>query len=236
MASAAPLCHHPPVLKRVDLPPLTRRAHSSEWRGLWIRVAFAFGLIFLAFALLWLDRDGLRDNIDGHLSFSDILYFTMITVTTVGYGDIVPVTDRARLVDAFLITPIRVFLWLIFLGTAFDFLFKRGWEKLRMKNIQRGLRGHIVLAGFGHSGRKALEELVASGADIKNVVVIDCEEEAIQAARAAGAATIRGDASRDEILAAVHIERAASMVVSSGRDDSSILIVLTARHLARSFG
>lgn len=220
------------MLKRVDLPPLTRRAHSSEWRGLWIRVAFAFGLIFLAFALLWLDRDGLRDNIDGHLSFSDILYFTMITVTTVGYGDIVPVTDRARLVDAFLITPIRVFLWLIFLGTAFDFLFKRGWEKLRMKNIQRGLRGHIVLAGFGHSGRKALEELVASGADIKNVVVIDCEEEAIQAARAAGAATIRGDASRDEILAAVHIERAASMVVSSGRDDSSILIVLTARHLA----
>ena len=220
------------ALPKADLPPLKRRAHRHEWQGVLIRLAVALGLIILAFSLLWLDRDGLRDNIDGHLSFSDVIYFTMITVTTVGYGDIVPVTERARLIDAFLITPIRVFLWLIFLGTAFDFLFKRSWENMRMKNIQRQLSNHVILAGFGHSGRKAMEELLAGGTDIKDIVVIDCDELAIQTARDAGAATIRGDASRDEILAAVHVERASTVIVSTGRDDTSVLVVLTARHLA----
>jgi len=220
------------ALPRAHLPPLKRRAQRHEWQGVLIRIGIALGLIMLAFSLLWLDRGGLRDNVDGQLSFSDILYFTMITVTTVGYGDIVPVTERARLIDAFLITPIRVFLWLIFLGTAFEFLFKRGWENWRMKNIQRQLRNHIVIAGFGHSGRKAMEELLAGGTAIKDIVVIDCDEEAIETAREAGAATIRGDASRDEILAAVHVERASTVIVSAGRDDTSVLVVLTARHLA----
>jgi len=220
------------ALPKATLPPLKRRAHRHEWQGVAVRLAMALGLIMLAFSLLWIDRAGLRDNVDGHLTFSDIIYFTMITVTTVGYGDIVPVTERARLIDAFAITPIRVFLWLIFLGTAFDFLFKRSWENLRMRNIQRQLSNHIILAGFGHSGRKALEELLAGGTDIKDVVVIDCEAEAIDTAREAGAATIRGDASRDEILTAVHVERASTVIVSAGRDDTSVLVVLTARHLA----
>ena len=221
-----------PVPRQAVLPPLKRRVQRHDWFGILIRIAVATGLIFLAFLLLWLDRGGLRDNIDGDLTFVDILYFTMITVTTVGYGDIVPVTERARLIDAFLITPIRVFLWLVFLGTAFEFLFKRSWENWRMKRIQRQLCNHIVIAGFGHSGRKAMEELQASGTGIKDIVVIDCDELAIETAREAGAATIRGDASRDEILAAVHVERASNVIVSAGRDDTSILVVLTARHLA----
>ena len=103
--------------------------------------------------LLWFDRAGLRDNVDNHLSIIDVIYFTMITVSTVGYGDIIPVTERARFIDAFLITPIRIFVWLIFLGTAAEFLFKRSWEKWRMRTIQQTLRDHIVLAGFGRSGQ-----------------------------------------------------------------------------------
>src|SRR5215211_3762001 len=103
--------------RKGELPSLQRRA-SHGWNGLAVRVAIACLLVALAFALLWFDRDGLRDNIDGHLSLADVVYFTMITVSTVGYGDIVPVSERARLIAAFLITPIRIFLWLIFLGTA----------------------------------------------------------------------------------------------------------------------
>src|SRR5215831_18976384 len=98
------------MFRKRELQPLQRRSLRA-WHGLAVRVAIAIALLVVAFSLLWFDRGGLRDNIDGHLSFADVIYFTMITVTTVGYGDIVPVSERARLIDAFLITPIRVFLW-----------------------------------------------------------------------------------------------------------------------------
>lgn len=197
-----------------------------------IRAALALSLVLLAFLLLFFDRDGLKDNIDGVVSLTDVIYFTMITITTVGYGDIVPVTDRARMIDAFLITPIRLFVWLIFLGTAFNFLLKRSWEKWRMRMIQKNLHNHIIVAGFGASGRKSLEELISAGVPVSRVVVIDCLPERIEAAQAFGAATIQGDASRDELLKSAHVERASTILVSAGRDDTSILIVLTARNLA----
>ena len=109
------------MARKGDLPPLQRRVHSEDWHGLAIRVAIALGLIALAFALLWLDRDGLRDNTDGKLSFSDVIYFTMITVTTVGYGDIIPITERARLLDAWWISffpGLAIFLTVLALNLA----------------------------------------------------------------------------------------------------------------------
>ena len=48
------------------------------------------------------------------MSLTDVVYFTMVTVTTVGYGDIVPVTPRARLIDALVVTPVRIFIWIDF--------------------------------------------------------------------------------------------------------------------------
>jgi voltage-gated potassium channel len=217
--------------RKRELATLQRRV-SQGWNGLAVRVAIACLLVALAFSLLWFDRDGLRDNIDGHLSFADVVYFTMITVSTVGYGDIVPVSERARLIDAFLITPIRIFLWLIFLGTAAEFLVKHSWENWRMRQIQGTLHDHVVLSGFGRSGQKALEELLAAGTDVGKIVVIDSDTDRIELAKAAGVATIHGDATRNEVQKAVHLERASSLIVSCGRDDTSILTVLTARHLA----
>jgi voltage-gated potassium channel len=214
------------------LPPLTRRRHASPWRLLAWRAALAIGLLVTAFALLWFDRDGLRDNIDGVVTFTDTLYFTMITITTVGYGDIVPVTERARLIDAFLLTPIRLFIWLLFLGTALDLLLKRVWERWRMTRIQEGLSGHVVIAGFGKNGSTAATELLHGGLAPSRLVVVDCAEEPCAEARARGAAVIQGDASRDELLKAVRIDAAHRLIVSAGRDDTSILIVLSARKLA----
>ncbi len=187
-----------------------------------------------AFSLLWFDRGGLKDNIDGHLSVVDTIYFTAITITTVGYGDIVPVSDRARLIDAFLITPIRLFVWLLFLGTAFDLLFKKSWERWRMHRIQETLKGHIIVAGFGKSGRRAAAELIDGGLTPSRLVVIDPSPEACEAARTLGAAVMQGDASRNEVLEAAKVEQAAAMIVSAGRDDTSVLIVLTGRSLSRT--
>lgn len=206
-----------------SLPFLTRQSTASPWRTLAVRAVLALALLVTAFCLLWFDRDGLKDNIDDHLTFADTLYFTMITITTVGYGDIVPVSERARLIDAFLLTPIRLFIWLLFLGTAFDMLLKRSWERWRMKRIQEGLCGHVVIAGFGKNGSTAAERLMEGGLDAARLVVIDCSEVACAKARETGAAVMQGDASSDALLRAVHIASAGRLIVSAGRDDTSTL-------------
>lgn len=211
---------------------LHRRSRTPTWLNVAWRVLLAFGLIGIALAVHWFDRDGLRDNSDGSITFVDVLYFTMITVTTVGYGDIVPVTPQARLFDTFVVTPIRLFVWLIFLGTAYDFLFKRVWDRWRMGVIQRHLAGHVVVAGYGESGREAVRELIRRGTDPADIVVIDPRPAAIEAAEAIGVTVLEGDATSNATLEAVQLARACGMIVVAGRDDTSILIVLTARRIA----
>jgi len=156
----------------------------------------------------------------------------MVTITTVGYGDIVPVTDRARLFEAILVTPIRLFIWLIFLGTAYDFLLQKSWSRWRMSIIQKNLHNHIVVAGFGISGSEAVDELIERGIDPSEIVVIDQDHGRLEAAEKRGCNVMEGDASRDKALNQVRVSRARSMIVSAGRDDTSILVVLTARALA----
>ena len=70
----------------------------------------------------------------------------MITITTVGYGDIVPVSDQARLIDAFFVTPVRIFVWFIFLGTAYQFIIQR-------LDRRDGAAAARLEAGAGRGGR-----------------------------------------------------------------------------------
>lgn len=211
---------------------LRRKSPLPVWAQIGWRVALVLGLLAFAIAVHWLERDGLSDNLDGHVSFLDVIYFTMISITTTGYGDVVPVTDTTRMFDALVVTPIRVFFVLIFIGTAYTFIFRRTWDKWRMAKLQKTLGNHIVVAGFGTSGSEAVDELISRGARAQDIVVIDCEEEALERAESLGCAILNADATRDRTLQAVHIDRARAMIISAGRDDTSILITLTARHLA----
>ncbi|HKE93798.1 MAG TPA: potassium channel family protein, partial [Povalibacter sp.] len=77
-------------------------------RTLLARATLVLVMYLVVILAFWLDRDGLRDNQDNQISFIDVMYFSAVTVTTVGYGDIVPVSDRARVIDALLVTPIRL--------------------------------------------------------------------------------------------------------------------------------
>lgn len=211
---------------------LRRASRLSRWASLWMRIGIAFFLLGIAIAVHWYDREGYVDHSDGVINFPDVLYFTMVTITTVGYGDIVPVSDRARLFEALLVTPIRLFVWLIFLGTAYDFLLQKGWSRWRMSLIQKNLHNHIVVAGFGISGSEAVDELIERGIDPSEIVVIDGDHGRLEAAEKRGCNVLQGDASRDRTLSQVRISRARSMIVSAGRDDTSILVVLTARAMA----
>lgn len=212
--------------------PLRRAVHIPVWGDLGIRLGIALSLIMFVIMIHWWDRGGLVDNLDGEVSFTDVVYFTMISVTTTGFGDIAPITDRARMVEAIIVTPIRFAVFFIFVGTAYNFIIKRSWEKYRMARIQEQLSNHIVVLGYGVSGSESVNELIERGIDPSNIVVIDPDEEILVGAESKGCNVLCGDATRDETLTAVRIAEAQTVLVSAGRDDTSILIVLTVRHLA----
>jgi len=212
--------------------PLKRASHWPIWADVITRLSVAFFLIGIVVLVHWIDRAGLKDSHDGQISFLDVVYFTMISVTTTGFGDIAPVSDRSRLIEAVIVTPIRIAVLFIFVGTAYNFVLKRTWEKWRMARIQAKLTNHIVVLGYGTSGAEAVRELIARGTDPACIVVIDQAGQRIAAAEAAGCNVLQGDASNDDTLVDVHIAKAQSVLVSAGRDDTSILMVLTVRHLS----
>lgn len=212
--------------------PLRRAVRLPVWADVGLRLGGAFALIMIVVLIHWFDREGLKDSHDGQVSFLDVVYFTMISVTTTGFGDITPISDRSRMVEAIIVTPIRILVLFIFVGTAYNFLIKHSWEKWRMARIQERLEGHIVVLGFGISGAQAVGELIDRGTDPGRIVVMDPNRDRLAEAEALGCNVIEADAARDDSLIAVRIASARTVLVSAGRDDTSILIVLTVRHLA----
>ena len=212
---------------------LLRRAATPPEVTLLLRAGLVTLLIGSVFLVFLMDREGLRDHADGHVSVPDVFYFTMVTVTTVGYGDIVPVSNMARLIDAFFVTPVRIFVWLIFLGTAYQLVLQRLIEEWRMLRLQRELKDHVIVCGYGHSGSIAANELLLRGWDAERIVVIDPDREEVAKAAERGLVGIHGDASSEELLRMAGIREARSVLVSVGRDDTTVLVVLTARSLTR---
>lgn len=221
--AASPVTVQKPLKRAIDLP---------VWADLSLRLGGAFLLVFIVVLVHWMDRDGLKDTHDGAVSFLDVFYFTMISITTTGFGDIAPVSDRSRLIEAVLVTPIRFAVIFIFVGTAYNYFIKHSWESWRMKRIQERLSDHVVVLGYGVSGAEAVQELMERGMDPACIVVVDPSPTRLKLAERVGCNILEGDATRDETLAAVRIGAARTILVSAGRDDTTILIVLTARHLA----
>jgi voltage-gated potassium channel len=206
-------------------------AEARPGRVLAVRAAIVLGLFAFVTFVLWLDRDGIRDMIDGKLSFVDLIYFVVVSLTTVGYGDIVPVTERARLIDAIIITPARLLVWLVFIGTAFELFFHKGLERIRMARLQKQLTDHVVICGYGHSGRTAAAELVRRGTPPDQIVIVDQNEHLLREAAVEGHIGLKGDATMERVLRDAGVDRAQAVILCTGRDDTNALTVLTVRQL-----
>jgi voltage-gated potassium channel len=213
-------------------PRLFVKSDRSPERVLLNRLALLLALVCLALTVFWMERDGLRDQLDGHVSFRDVVYFTAITLTTVGYGDIVPVSPQARLLDAVLVTPLRLAVWLIFLGTAYELVLQRWLENRRMNRLEKTLAGHLIICGFGHSGQAAAHESVERGIPAGQILVMDRDAERLRQAAEAGCIGLLGDPTREKDLEAARIGAARAMLVCLGRDDAAVLAVLTARQMS----
>ena len=195
------------------------------------RVLLVAILLASVIVVLWFSRSGLVDHHDGHISFSDVVYFAMITVTTVGYGDIVPVDKTTRVIDGLFITPVRIFIWFIFLGTAYQLVIQKVLEDYRMAQLRDRLRDHIIVCGFGETGRVAAREVVSKGTPAEDIVVIDNSDTCVHEAAQFGYIGLHGDPMHESILLDAGVANARAVIVCMGRDDSSVLAVLTIRNL-----
>jgi voltage-gated potassium channel len=195
------------------------------------RLALAIGAILLVALIAWLGRDGYADSADDKLSFRDAVYYATVSVTTTGYGDIAPRSDSARLVNTVLITPIRIFFLVLLVGTTLETLSGRSRHALRVRNWRRTLKDHIIVCGFGTKGRSAVEGLRGKGVEPQQLVIVDGDAGRVEEAAELGYAAIHGDASSASVLRRAHAPDARAVVVAPDRDDTAVLITLTAREL-----
>jgi len=203
--------------------------------GLWdilFRVGIMLGVLSLTVLIVYFEG-GLKDTgrEGAPPDFAGCVYYVLITITTVGYGDIVPETTRARLMDGILLTPIRFLFIFTFFGTAYQLVFQRLQEGYRMSRVVEKLNNHVIVCGYGATGKAAVKELLLQGTDPTGIVILDNSELALLDAANLEVPVVKGDASREAVLYSVAIERAAHVIICPGRDDAAVLISLTAHAL-----
>jgi voltage-gated potassium channel len=207
-------------------------SQASPWSALGRRLLIALALLATMVVLVYVDRDGYRDaaNEDG-VGFVDSVYYATVTLTTTGYGDITPVTDQARLINAFVVTPLRVMFLVVLIGTTLEVLATQGREILRVARWRRQMQDHVVVVGYGTKGRAVVATLANNGIPRERLVVVDPDTAAVEAAHDDGLTAIWGDGTRREILRKAEVARARQAIITIDRDDAAVLAVLTVRQL-----
>jgi voltage-gated potassium channel len=198
------------------------------------RVAIAIAIVVVNWGFVVLERDGYTDAADGQLSVVDALYYTTVTLSTTGYGDITPVTTGARLTNALLVTPMRFLFVLVLIGTTIQVLTERSRDQFRVARWRSRVKDHVIVCGYGTKGRSAVRSLVQRGLERDKIVVIENDHEAIEEAQAAGLATVHGSSTSDAVLREADVAEASAVIIAVNRDDSAVLTTLTVRQLAPS--
>jgi len=204
-------------------------------RALLGRLGIAIGVVLMIAVLAFIGRDGYIDADGSPLSLLDAIYYSTVTVTTTGYGDIAPISPSARAITAFVVTPLRILFLVVLVGTTLELLTERFRQAQAEARWRRTMRDHTIIAGYGTMGRGAVEAVLADGrTSADQLVVLDHLESAVTRAREAGLTAILADATRTAAWRQARIETARAVVVTCNRDDTATLATLTARELNRT--
>ncbi|GAA5130689.1 potassium channel family protein [Alloalcanivorax gelatiniphagus] len=223
-----PESNHPNV-GRVSLPDTER----SPWWELGRRLLLALSILVGTVLLVWFDREGYNDNAHPgrDLTLLDAFYYTTVTLSTTGYGDIAPASEQARLVNALVITPARIAFLVLLIGTTLEVLASQGREMFRVARWRKKMDQHVVVVGYGTKGRSAIETLVSNGYKRDSIVVVDPGVVAMEEANRDRLVGIAGDATRRGVLRQAGVEKATHVIITTDRDDSNVLVTLTVRQL-----
>ncbi|MDA1165196.1 MAG: potassium channel protein [Planctomycetota bacterium] len=157
----------------------------------------------------------------------DSLYFTLITITTVGYGDMDISPAGQRFAALLLVSGIGTATWTLTTVVQFAVSYQFEWQR-RMKKMINKTSNHIVICGFGRIGRTICAKLAES--DVL-CVVIDCQEAAIADALACGYMAVLGNSTDETVLRDAGLDRARGIVCATSSDAENVFITLTAREI-----
>lgn len=161
----------------------------------------------------------------------DSLFMAVITISTVGYGEVHELSRTGRLFTSGLIVVAVITIWYSATSLVAYLLqgaFLPGWRRRRMDRTIRRLNGHYIVCGAGKFGREVAAELAREQVPF---VMIDLDPDHCECAGDDSLLFVQGNAEEDETLLAAGVERAAGMVSALPNDDTNVFVVLSARQL-----
>jgi voltage-gated potassium channel len=206
---------------------------AGPLRSLLVRLFVAVAALGATTLIVYFGRDGYLDNNgEGPISLLDALYYSTVSLSTTGYGDIVPVSPVARGINIAVITPLRVLFLIVLVGTTVELLTERSRQSFRIQRWRSRVREHTVVVGYGTKGRAAVETMLGDGVDPEKIVVVDTDRTRLDVASGLGLVTVSGNATRSQVLRIAGVHQATVLVVALDRDDTAVLVTLTAREMS----
>ncbi|GAA3785710.1 potassium channel protein [Corallibacter vietnamensis] len=164
-------------------------------------------------------------------SWVDAFYMTVITITTVGFGEVQPLDDTSKIFTTFLIlTSVFIVGYAISIITEY-ILSNNNLEELKQKKMQKkidALNNHIIICGYGRNGKQAATKLLAYN---KPFVIIEKNKELIDRFENDSTMFIHGNANEDEVLEQAGIARASTLICALPNDADNLFVVLSARQI-----
>lgn len=169
--------------------------------------------------------------IEGY-SWVEALYMTVITVSTVGFGEVRELSEEGMLFTSILIMgSLGTFAYSISALTTYfvNGEYRNTFKEARLKQEVEKLSNHVIVCGTGRVGEMAVQELLDHNTP---VVILENDAEKADSLFAEGHIVISGDATRDENLASAGITMAKSVITTLPSDAQNLYVVLAAREMA----
>ncbi|MEE3225491.1 MAG: potassium channel protein [Bacteroidota bacterium] len=185
--------------------------------------------ILLIISMLMLGVFGFRFLAE--YTWTDAVYMTMITISTVGFGEVQPLNDSAKI-----FTVILILVSVIVLGYAISIiteyiLSRSNFELIKQRSVQKkidSLNNHVIVVGFGRNGKQAAQKLTTYG---RPFVVIERDEEIVNKFHSDQMLFVTGNANEDEVLVQAGVKRASTLISALPDDSDNLFVVLSARQI-----
>lgn len=188
--------------------------------------------IFLLMVVLAFGIVGFR--VFSNYGWIDAIYMTVITITTVGFGEVNPLDQDAKVFTIFLIL-----ISLVVVGYALSIiteyiLSKNNVEELKHKKMQKlidSFKNHVIICGYGRNGKQAARKLAAHK---RQFVIIEKDKNVIQRLEMDNVPYVVGNANDDEILLQAGVDRASCFISAMPNDADNLFVVLSTRQMNKN--